>query len=102
MLYVPRLGVNLMSSQRIYMSGLRGSFDSYHLYFDQGKDRIITITIEDRLYIITNIADSYKQKAFLLVNTAKVDTANMLGQVDNCQFLQEEKIKPSDKERYML
>ena len=72
-----------MSSQRMYMSSLKGLFDSYHLYFNQGKDRIIIATIEDRLYIITNIADGYKEKAFLLVNTAKVDTANTSRQVDN-------------------
>jgi hypothetical protein len=68
-----------MSSQRIYMSSLKGSFDSYHLYFNQGKDRIVIITIEDRLYIITNIADGYKEKAFLLVNTT-----NMLRQANSC------------------
>ena len=97
MLYVPRLGVNLMSSQRMYMASLKGSFDSHHLYFNQGKDRIVTTTIEDRLYIVTNIADGYKEKAFLLV-----DTTNTLGQADSCQSLQEEKIKLSNKERYML
>ena len=68
-----------MSSQRIYMSSLKGLFDSYHLYFNQGKDRIVIITIEDRLYIITNIANSYKEKAFLLV-----DTTNILGQANSC------------------
>ena len=71
-----------MSSQRIYMAGLKGSFDSYHLYFNQGKDRIVIITIEDRLYIITNIADSYKEKAFLSSNTI-----NILRQADSCQPL---------------
>ncbi len=71
-----------MSGQRIYMAGLKGSFDSYHLYFDQGKDRIITATIEDRLYIMTNVADSYKEKAFSLV-----DTTNTLGQANSCQPL---------------
>jgi hypothetical protein len=60
------------------MSSLKGLFDSYHLYFDQGKDRIVIITIEDRLYIITNIVDSYKEKAFLTV-----DTINMLGQANS-------------------
>ncbi len=79
MLYVPGLGVNLMSSQRIYMASLKGSFDCHQLYFNQGKDSIVTITIEDRLYIITNVADGYKEKAF-----SSVDTTNMLGQANSC------------------
>ncbi len=56
------------------MSSLKGLFDSYHLYFNQGKDGIVIITIKDRLYIITNIANGYKEKAFSLV-----DTTNMSG-----------------------
>ena len=63
-LFVPGLGVNLLSGRKIYLQGLKGSFNDKHLYFKQGRKKIIEATWKDNLYYITYIADSFEETVF--------------------------------------
>jgi hypothetical protein len=47
-LYILRLGVNLISSRRIYKTrNLKGSFDLESIYFKLGKKRVIIAKMYD-------------------------------------------------------
>ena len=63
-LYVPGLGVNLLLARQICQSGLKGSFNKDYMFFKLYKERVIEVTIRNRLYIITHVADGYHNKAF--------------------------------------
>jgi hypothetical protein len=63
-LYIPRLGVNLLSGRRICEVGLTGQFSKSYMYFKCGKNKIITATMQDRLYVITHIKHRYQNNAF--------------------------------------
>ena len=62
-LYVPKLGVNLISARRICEGGLEGRFSSTEMYFTKDGKRIIEAKLQDGLYIVTHIAENYKEKA---------------------------------------
>jgi hypothetical protein len=69
-LYILRLGVNLISSRYIYeIRNLKGLFDLQSIYFKLGKKRVITTKIHDRLYIVTYITKDFRETAFY----AKID-----------------------------
>jgi hypothetical protein len=63
-LYIPGLGVKLLSGRRICERGLTGQFTKSHMYFKYGKNKIITATIQDGLYVITHIKHRYQDDAF--------------------------------------
>jgi hypothetical protein len=63
-LLVPNLGVNLLSGRRICAAGLKGRFDSRALCFKLGKKIIIKATMDDGLYVVSHIADGYRETAF--------------------------------------
>jgi uncharacterized membrane protein len=63
-LYIPGLGVNLLSGRRICKAGLTSQFTKSHMYFKCGKYKIITATIQDGLYVITHIKYRYQDEAF--------------------------------------
>jgi hypothetical protein len=44
-LYIPGLGVNLLSGRRICEAGLTRQFSKSHMYFKCGKNKIITATM---------------------------------------------------------
>jgi hypothetical protein len=46
-LYIPGLGVNLLSGRRICEAGLTGQFTKSHMYFKCGKNKIITAIMQD-------------------------------------------------------
>jgi len=48
-LYVPRLGINLLSGRRMCQMGLEGAFDAENLYFKDRKKKVITSTMSDSL-----------------------------------------------------
>jgi hypothetical protein len=59
-LYIPGLGVNLISGRRICETGgLRGSFDSENLYFKLAKKKVIIAKIDQGLYIMIYIARGF-------------------------------------------
>ena len=68
-LYIPDLGVNLLSARRLCEAGLKGSFNNNKMYFKNGKEKIVQAVMRDGLYIVTNIADGYEEAAFPGVET---------------------------------
>jgi hypothetical protein len=58
-LYIPGLGVNLLSGRRICEAGLTGQFSKSYMYFNCGKNKIITATMQDGLYVITHTKHGY-------------------------------------------
>lgn len=63
-LYVPSLGINLLSGRRIYDAGLKGSFDAKHIYFKLGNKKIITSIITDGLYLVTHVSKRAGEVAY--------------------------------------
>jgi hypothetical protein len=63
-LYKSGLGVNQLSRRRICETGLTGQFTKSHMYFKYGKNKIITATMQDGLYVITNVKYRYQDEAF--------------------------------------
>ena len=80
-LYVPGLGVNLLSARRICQSGLKGSFNEDHMFFKLYKERVIKVTIRNRLYIVTYMADSYYNKAFAVFPANNKDAEEVVSVV---------------------
>jgi hypothetical protein len=72
-LYVPGLGVNLLSARRICQSGLKGSFDRDKMFFKLHKEKIIEATMRNGLYIVTHVADGFQDKAFIAIPTIEED-----------------------------
>jgi len=62
-LYIPKLKVNLISARRIYERNLKDRFNSTKIYFTKNEKRIIKAKLQDSLYIVTHIAENYKEKA---------------------------------------
>jgi hypothetical protein len=89
-LLVPNLGVNLLSGRRICAAGLKGRFDSNALCFKLGKKTIIKATIDDGLYVVSHIAEGYRETAFLSTE-----------QHTPAEF-DESELKGGEKERYLL
>jgi hypothetical protein len=64
-LYILRLGVNLISSRYIYeIRNLKGLFDLESIYFKLGKKRVIITKMYNRLYIVIYIAKDFRETAF--------------------------------------
>jgi hypothetical protein len=89
-LLVPNLGVNLLLGRRICAAGLKGRFNPHALYFKLGKKVIIEATIDDGLYVVSHIADGYRETAFL--STEQHTPAGFDGT----------ELKAGEKERYLL
>ena len=65
-LYIPKLGINLISARRICEGGLKGRFSSTEMYFTKDGKRIIEAKLQNGLYIVTYIAENYKEKALTI------------------------------------
>ena len=53
-LFVPNLGVNLLSSRKICSKlGVKGSFDSQTMYFTCANEKIMRADIQGGIYIIS-------------------------------------------------
>src|SRR2546421_9027917 len=53
-LFVPNLGVNLLSSRKICSQpGVKGTFDSQTMYFTRGNEKIMRADIYGGIYIIS-------------------------------------------------
>ncbi|KAI0995304.1 hypothetical protein K3495_g12878, partial [Podosphaera aphanis] len=63
-LFVPNLGVNLLSARKVCQNGLLGSFDTNQMFFTLNGKKVIECTMKNGLYIVTNIASAYKETAF--------------------------------------
>ncbi|CCE33421.1 related to retrotransposon HobS hobase [Claviceps purpurea 20.1] len=73
-LYVPKLGINLMSGRKMCQAGLRGTFNSQYMYFNHGDKKIITAKMVDGLYVVSHVAKGFEDKAFPSVIDQPVET----------------------------
>jgi len=65
-LYVPNLGVNLLSERRLAQAGFDGTFDEQGLYLvdPESRERVISATLKGGVYIVSHIADKLVDRAF--------------------------------------
>jgi hypothetical protein len=64
-LYVPKLGVNLLSSRKICSGkGVLGSFDNKTMYFKKGNKTLIRADISGGIYIVSWIRKGLDETAF--------------------------------------
>ena len=72
-LYIDKLGVNLLSEKRIYKKGLRGSFDQNGLYIhNQFNKLVVKATERGGVYVIKKIANKYN--SFALYSSMQRDS----------------------------
>jgi hypothetical protein len=98
-LYIPRLGVNLGSGRRIFEARLTGQFTKSHMYFKTGKNKIITATMQDGLYVITHIEQGYLDEA--LYGHGYHHTA-FSGEIINGTNGTTNELTASENEKYLL
>ena len=67
-LYVPGLGVNLLSTRHVYQAGLKAQFNNTYIYFKFGRKKVIEATINNGLYIVTHVAKGFEETAFILTD----------------------------------
>src|SRR5204863_7856625 len=73
-LFVPNLGVNLLSSRKICsQSGVKGSFNSQKMYFTCGNEKIMRADTQGGVYVISWIAKGLEETAFCTTATVKVN-----------------------------
>ena len=73
-LFVPNLGVNLLSSRKICSQpGVKGSFDSQTMYFTRENVKIIRADIQGGIYIVSWIAKGLEETAFCTTAPVKVN-----------------------------
>jgi hypothetical protein len=63
-LYVPKLGANLLLSRRLCEAGLVGSFHSGKICFKLNGKTVIKARMENGLYIVNDVSKQYKETAF--------------------------------------
>jgi hypothetical protein len=63
-LYVPKMGANLVSARRRYEAGLVRSFNSGKIYFKLNGKTVTKATIQNSLYIVNHISKQYIETAF--------------------------------------
>lgn len=56
-LFVPKLGINLISSRKICRHiGLQGTFDQQNIFFTKDDCKLIIVTMKNGLYIVSHIS----------------------------------------------
>jgi hypothetical protein len=79
-LYILRLGINLVLVRKLCQVELKGSFNKNYMYFKQGPKTVVTITIINSLYMITHISKKCKDTVFVGVEICETTT---LTTIDN-------------------
>ncbi|KAI0994162.1 hypothetical protein K3495_g14020, partial [Podosphaera aphanis] len=97
-LYVPELGINLLSGRKLCEDGFKGEFDAQHMYFKprNSNQKVITATMKNGLYLVTNIANYTPNIG------SNIDLAMASIEIDPRTDAESADIKFSDKERYLL
>lgn len=118
-LFVPNLGVNLLSARRMCDTGLRGYFDSNRMYFKLENKIMIHAKIHHGLYVVNHVSKKLESlihkkpdnSAFAVmdVNPFQVEDGSMTPVVSPMADYDQtndkdssEYIGQSEKERYML
>ena len=99
-LYVPDLGISLMSARRVCDAGLKGHFNSTLVYFKKDGRKIIKATLQDGLYIVNHIADGYEEIA-LPARVIKENQAKN-SRKENLRYPATNKEKRAELEYYQL
>ena len=64
-LFVPGLGVNLISAKRLCKKGLQGSFDKDSMYVSKEGKPVVMAKQKEGLYVVSHVSSKYKGKAFI-------------------------------------
>ena len=73
-LFVPNLGVNLLSGRKICSQpGVKGSFDSQTMYFTHRNKKIMRADIQGGIYIVSWIAKGLEETAFCATAPVKAN-----------------------------
>ena len=73
-LFVPNLGVNLLSSRKICSQpGVKGSFDSQTMYFTRGNEKIMRADTQGGIYVVSWIAKGLEETAFCATAPVKAN-----------------------------
>jgi hypothetical protein len=67
-LFVFKLGANLLSARCLCKAGLVGCFDLGNIYVKSNRKTIVKAIIENGLYIVDHISSHYKETAFPCVD----------------------------------
>ena len=105
-LYVPKIGVNLLSVRRLCQSGLSFTGNDKKLYLMDGKRKIIRAKMQNGLYVVSHIADGYEENAF---PSMEIDNVNATDQapmaIENedgdANESDDEAVTETDKARYL-
>ncbi|KAI0990939.1 hypothetical protein K3495_g17248, partial [Podosphaera aphanis] len=63
-LYVPNLGINLLSVRRLCQAGLKFTGDKDTLLLLDGKRKVVTAKMHNGLYVVSHISKGYEETAF--------------------------------------
>jgi hypothetical protein len=63
-LFVSKLGANLLSARRLCEAGLVGCFNSGKMYFKLNGKRVVKAMMENSLYIVDHVSNCYRETAF--------------------------------------
>ena len=73
-LFVPNLGVNLLSSRKICSQlGVKGSFDSQTMHFTRGSEKMMRADIQGGIYVVSWIAKGLEETAFCTTALVKAN-----------------------------
>lgn len=61
-LYVPKLGVNLVSAKKLCKGGYRGAFNEETIWITKGNKTVMTAEQSQGLYIVKHVAKKYEGK----------------------------------------
>jgi len=61
-LFVPKLGVNLISAKKLCKGGLRGAFDDENIWITEGNKTVLQASQSQGLYIVKHISKTFKDK----------------------------------------
>jgi hypothetical protein len=97
-LFVPELGVNLISAKRLCKKGLKGSFDKHSMYVSKDDQVAILAKQKDGLYIVSHVSSRYKGKAFIAHRTKKAFPAQAPIDVHDHDEAEDTSVDPDDSE----
>jgi hypothetical protein len=68
-LYIPQLGVNLLSTKRLYSKGLTFTSDENHMAFWRNQDKVLEASRQGGVYVLSWIKPNLQDKAFSAIET---------------------------------
>jgi hypothetical protein len=100
-LYIPKLGANLLSARRLCEVGLVGSFNSGKMYFKLKGTTVIKARMENGLDIVKHVSKQYKETAFPSVDY-NMNNSNQQQLPMTTSSRQSGELNQFAKDRYLL